>query len=193
MNDVQATTDRILNTPLPLAYAIAISQLTWVYILILPSQLYDTLGLVAIPGTLFAAYIILGFAYIGQEIENSFGHDVNDLPLDDFCNQLAADIDTITTSSPTNGAQTFVQSAANCVLYPALRYGYDVWADSDVSVEEIRAALRRRALVRMEMVKPRLRRRRGREGTDGDGEGEGEGLGVGGRYEKVRATGVESV
>jgi putative membrane protein len=52
MNDVYATTDRILNTPLPLAYAIAISQLTWVYILILPFQLYNTLGLVAIPGTL---------------------------------------------------------------------------------------------------------------------------------------------
>jgi predicted membrane chloride channel (bestrophin family) len=52
MNDIQANTDRILNTPLPLAYAIAISQLTWVYILILPFQLYTTLGLVAIPGTL---------------------------------------------------------------------------------------------------------------------------------------------
>jgi len=52
MNDVMATTDRILNTPLPLAYAICISQLTWVYILILPFQLYNTLGLVAIPGTL---------------------------------------------------------------------------------------------------------------------------------------------
>lgn len=36
MNDVLVTTDRILSTPLPLAYAIAISQLTWVYILILP-------------------------------------------------------------------------------------------------------------------------------------------------------------
>lgn len=52
LNDIQANTDRILNTPLPLAYAIAISQLTWVYILILPFQLYTTLGMVAIPGTL---------------------------------------------------------------------------------------------------------------------------------------------
>ena len=52
MTDIQANTDRILNTPLPLAYAIAISQLTWVYILILPFQLYEKLGLVAIPGTL---------------------------------------------------------------------------------------------------------------------------------------------
>lgn len=52
LNDIQANTDRILNTPLPLAYAIAISQLTWVYILILPFQLYTTLGMLAIPGTL---------------------------------------------------------------------------------------------------------------------------------------------
>ena len=52
LNDIQANTDRILNTPLPLAYAIAISQLTWVYILILPFQLYTSLGMITIPGTL---------------------------------------------------------------------------------------------------------------------------------------------
>jgi ion channel-forming bestrophin family protein len=64
MNDVQANTDRILNTPLPLAYTIAISQLTWVYILILPFQLYSTLGLVAIPGTLCKHNIYVSNRYL---------------------------------------------------------------------------------------------------------------------------------
>ncbi|CAI6250273.1 unnamed protein product [Periconia digitata] len=52
LNEILETTDRILNTPLPLAYSIAISQLTWVYILILPFQLYESLGFITIPGTL---------------------------------------------------------------------------------------------------------------------------------------------
>lgn len=44
--------ERVLGTPLPLAYRIAISQISWVYILALPFQLVTYLGWVAIPGTL---------------------------------------------------------------------------------------------------------------------------------------------
>lgn len=177
INDVHATTDRILNTPLPLAYAIAISQITWVYILLLPFQLYDTLGLIAIPGTLFAAYIILGFAFIGQEIENPFGHDVNDLPLDNFCNQLAADIDIIASSAPQK-ADTFVKSKQNRIMYPLSHDSYEVWKDR--SLEEIREALRRKTLVSMKNAKPRPR---SHYNTDKDG----------GQYERVRASGIEVV
>ncbi|KAH9884375.1 Bestrophin, RFP-TM, chloride channel-domain-containing protein [Xylariomycetidae sp. FL2044] len=184
LNDIQATTDRILNTPLPLAYSIAISQLTWTYILILPFQLYETLGLVAIPGTMFAAYMILGFAYIGQEIENPFGHDVNDLPLDDFCNQLAADIDIIASTAPRE-SQSFVKSSRNRIMHPLNHDGYETW--SEMSVEDIRSALRRKALISMNVVKPRLRKRRGREEDE-----EGNRMGKKG-YEKVTITGTEAV
>ncbi|KAF2692114.1 UPF0187 domain membrane protein, partial [Lentithecium fluviatile CBS 122367] len=177
MNDVQTTTDRILNTPLPLAYAIAISQLTWVYILILPFQLYSTLGLIAIPGTLFAAYIILGFAFIGQEIENPFGHDVNDLPLDNFCNQLAADIDIIATSAPQD-TDTFVKSKQNQIMHPLSHEGSEVWKER--SLEEIRGALKQKALASMKNVKPRVRSRHNTDKDDG-------------RYERVRASGREVV
>jgi putative membrane protein len=48
LNDVLTGTDRILNTPLPIAYSIAISQITWVYILLLPFQLYKSLGWVTV-------------------------------------------------------------------------------------------------------------------------------------------------
>lgn len=61
-NDVLTGTDRILSTPLPIAYSIAIGQITWVYILLLPFQLYKSLGWVTIPASIFAAYIILGIA-----------------------------------------------------------------------------------------------------------------------------------
>jgi putative membrane protein len=52
MNDVLAGTERVLSTPLPLAYRIAISQITWVYVLVLPFQLYGELGWITIPGTI---------------------------------------------------------------------------------------------------------------------------------------------
>lgn len=39
LDDILVTSDRILNTPLPIAYNIAIAQITWIYILTLPFQL----------------------------------------------------------------------------------------------------------------------------------------------------------
>ena len=141
MNDVLTGTERVLNTPLPIAYSIAIGQITWVYILLLPFQLYKPLGWVTIPGTLFAAYIILGIALIGREIENPFGNDVNDLPLDSFCQDIRQDVDVITSRhAPRSGE--WVTRAENAVLFPLSNHGYRAW---DVkSVEQIREALRGR-------------------------------------------------
>lgn len=141
MNDVLTGCDRVLNTPLPIAYSIAIGQITWVYILLLPFQLYRTLEWVTIPGTIFAAYIILGIALIGREIENPFGIDVNDLPLDDFCHQIRQDLDIIT-SSPAPNPDQFIQRAQNTLLYPLSNLGYQAW-DSKTE-EEIREALRQK-------------------------------------------------
>lgn len=44
--------ERVLATPLPLAYRIAISQITWIYVLSLPFQLVTYLGWVTIPASL---------------------------------------------------------------------------------------------------------------------------------------------
>lgn len=96
MSDAYVGCDRILQTPLPLAYNIAISQITWLYVLVLPFQLFKPLGWITIPGTLVAAYIILGIAAIGQEVENPFGTDCNDLDLDKYCAQLQYDLNVLT-------------------------------------------------------------------------------------------------
>jgi ion channel-forming bestrophin family protein len=140
--DILTGCERVLNTPVPIAYSISISQITWVYILVLPFQLYSKLGWVTIFGTLLAAYIILGLAAIGYEIENPFGDDVNDLPLDAFCRELASDIDVLT-SMPAATTADFVSVAENKVLYPLSMSGHDMW--NDRSLSEIRGALRAKA------------------------------------------------
>jgi len=138
MNDVLTGTDRILNTPLPIAYSIAIGQITWVYILLLPFQLFKSLGWVTIPASVFAAYIILGIALIGREIENPFGDDVNDLPLDAFCDNIRQDIDVII-SKPAPKPQEFMEKDENALLFPLSQLGYKAWDQK--SVEEIRDGL----------------------------------------------------
>lgn len=138
MHDVLTGTERILSTPLPLAYSIAIAQITYVYIVILPFQLYTYLGWVTIPASVFAAYIILGLAFIGREIENPFGSDVNDLPLDSYCEGIRNDVDLIM-SKPVPVFTKTTAHLENQLLFPFSQLGSAYWAGK--SVEEIRVGL----------------------------------------------------
>ncbi|KAI4195223.1 MAG: hypothetical protein LQ346_003500 [Caloplaca aetnensis] len=142
LNEVLAGTERVLNTPLPIAYSIAISQITWVYVIMLPFQLWDALGWITIPGSIVGAYIILGIAAIGREIENPFGRDENDLPLDKFCQGLQDEINVITARPPPRIEQ-FVSSEENTIMFDS---SYASLAAK--STDEIRTELRARTNVR---------------------------------------------
>lgn len=142
MADILTGVERVLNTPLPLAYSISISQITWAYIMILPFQLLSKLDWITIPATMVAAYIILGLAIIGREIENPFGNDVNDLPLEAFCNEIAGDLD-ILTSIPAADYKNFTSNSDNRPLFPLSYDTVGEWENH--SVEDIRRALKSKA------------------------------------------------
>lgn len=144
LNEILATTDRVLNTPLPVAYAIAIHQITWLYILSLPFQLVNLMGWTAIPVTVVTAYIILGIAGIGNEIENPFGPEVNDLPMELYCAQIASEV-TIIASRPKPKPNDNWKHPENKPLYPISSAGYDFWISRDECY--IRDALSTRASV----------------------------------------------
>ncbi|KAF8472562.1 Bestrophin, RFP-TM, chloride channel-domain-containing protein [Kalaharituber pfeilii] len=133
--------ERVLQTPLPIAYNIAISQITWLYVMALPFQLFPRLGWVTIPGTIVAAYIILGIAAIGREIENPFGLDVNDLDMDGYVSELANDLIIMTSRPPTNPVEMFAR-ARNMPLYPYSIDGCSYWKERPL--EAIRNAARGR-------------------------------------------------
>lgn len=139
LTECMVSAERVLNTPLPIAYQIAFAQITLIYVYVLPFQLFSPLGWVTIPGTMVAAYIILGIATIGYEIENPFGHDVNDLPLDSYCQELSAELNVIT-SHPPPKLSDFIAKNENMVLHPISKSGYMDW--SQRSVEDIRDALK---------------------------------------------------
>ncbi|KAK9415224.1 hypothetical protein SUNI508_02072 [Seiridium unicorne] len=141
LNDVLTGTDRVLNTPLPIAYTIAFSQITWGYILVLPFQLVGSLGWIAIPASMVASYIILGILFIGREIENPFGSDVNDLPLELYCKQVMDDMETIA-ARPKPRMSQYVESSRNKVLFPYSESSYHTWVQRPES--SIRSALRNR-------------------------------------------------
>ncbi|MEG3959792.1 bestrophin family ion channel [Microcoleus sp. herbarium2] len=100
MIDVLGGCERILKTPIPLAYAIHLKQLLLLYCLALPFQMVKDLswgtGLVVA----LISFTLFGIEEIGIEIENPFGHDDNDLPLDNICAAMQRNIDDLISLSP---------------------------------------------------------------------------------------------
>lgn len=92
---------------------------------------------------LVAAYIIIGLATIGSEIENPFGQDVNDLPLDTYCRQIALELDIIT-ATPAPKVDDFMERDDNLVMFPLSQNGFPDWQER--SVEDIRAALKSKVI-----------------------------------------------
>ncbi|KAJ3184386.1 hypothetical protein HDU85_001691 [Gaertneriomyces sp. JEL0708] len=84
--------ERVRGTPLPLAYSIHLKQTLIVYLLGLPFQLVIENKWGAIPITFLASFTLLGLEAIGGEIENPFGLDTNDIPLDEICDTLYQEI-----------------------------------------------------------------------------------------------------
>jgi len=86
--------ERIVNTPIPRPYSIHLKHLLLLYCFALPFQFIQPLDWFTIPTVGIISFALLGIEDIGEEIENPFGYDLNDLPLDRFCQELQAEIET---------------------------------------------------------------------------------------------------
>ncbi|WP_083468649.1 bestrophin family protein [Nostoc piscinale] len=85
--------ERILKTPIPPAYVIHLNQLVFIYCLILPFQFVKDLGLWTGLFVALVSFALFGIEEIGVEIENPFGYDHNDLPLDKICQTIKSNIE----------------------------------------------------------------------------------------------------
>lgn len=101
MVDMLGACERILKTPIPLAYAIHLKQLLLIYCLLLPFQMVNHLGWATGPIVGLISFTLFGIEEIGVEIENPFGHDPNDLPLDTICATMRRNIEDLILLSPT--------------------------------------------------------------------------------------------
>ncbi|KAJ3062945.1 hypothetical protein HDU98_001220 [Podochytrium sp. JEL0797] len=90
--DCFSTFERIRSTPIPLAYELHLKQTLVVYLLSLPFQLVTVLNWYTIPATMVAAFTMFGIEAIGGQIENPFGFDANDLPQDEFVDQIRDEV-----------------------------------------------------------------------------------------------------
>jgi ion channel-forming bestrophin family protein len=90
--DAIGACERIQNTPIPLAYAIHLKQLLLIYCLSLPFQVVDQMEWITPIVVALVSFTLLGIEEIGIQIEDPFGRDANDLPLDVICNNIQRNI-----------------------------------------------------------------------------------------------------
>ena len=86
--DIIGASERIKNTPIPYSYSAFIKKFIFVYIMTLPFGYVFNLGYYVIPVVVFIFYVLASLELIAEEIEDPFGTDANDLPLDSIASNI---------------------------------------------------------------------------------------------------------
>lgn len=90
--DILGACERIKKTPIPFSYNVYLKIVVTVYGLLLPFGLLESFGWTTVPITMFVFFALLGIELMGEEIEDPFGLDCNDLPTGDIANTIKKNV-----------------------------------------------------------------------------------------------------
>jgi ion channel-forming bestrophin family protein len=90
LTDALGGCERIAGTPIPFTYEVIIHRTVYVYCLLLPFGLVDSIGAMTPVIVTFVAYTFFALEALSSEIEGPFGTEPNDLPLDALAEGIQA-------------------------------------------------------------------------------------------------------
>jgi len=86
--DICGGCERIKKTPIPFSYSTFIKKFLFLYVITLPFGWVFSLGFFVVLIVPFIFYVLASLELIAEEIEDPFGQDANDLPVDEICNNI---------------------------------------------------------------------------------------------------------
>ncbi|WP_277404592.1 bestrophin family protein [Achromobacter xylosoxidans] len=89
---IQAACERIKYTPTPFAYSLLLHRTAWLFCLLLPFGLVGTLEYLMPVAVTIIAYTFFGLDALGDELEDPFGLEENDLPLSALARVIEIDL-----------------------------------------------------------------------------------------------------
>jgi len=92
LNDAYGGCERIAYTPLPFTYSVILHRTVYIYCLMLPFGLLDSIGVMTPLMVTFVAYTFFAIEALGDEIEEPFGTSPNDLALDAMTFNIEASV-----------------------------------------------------------------------------------------------------
>jgi putative membrane protein len=91
-DDVTGACERIRNTPIPFSYSSYVKQFVLLYALVLPFGLVREFRYATIVASMLTFFATMGLELLAVEIEEPFGTDRNDLPLDEIGARVGRDV-----------------------------------------------------------------------------------------------------
>lgn len=95
LNDISGVLsgcERIANTPLPFAYSLILHRTVYLFCIMLPFALVVDLHYMTPFVSVLISYTFISLDVLAEELEDPFGEEDNDLPLDALCNTLEIDL-----------------------------------------------------------------------------------------------------
>ena len=91
-SDIIGACERIKNTPIPYSYSMFLKKFIFIYVTTLPLAFVNTFGYYSSLVSIFVFYVLVSMEILAEEIEDPFGKDDNDLPTDDLCQKIKANV-----------------------------------------------------------------------------------------------------
>ncbi|CAG5085319.1 bestrophin family protein [Parvicella tangerina] len=91
--DITGACERIKNTPIPYSYSLFLKKFIFIYVTTLPLAFVPTFGYGTALIAIFIFYVLVSMEVLAEEIEDPFGQDDNDLPTDDLCHKIKANVE----------------------------------------------------------------------------------------------------
>ncbi len=90
--DILGACERIKKTPIPFSYAVYLKMFITAYGILLPFALVTSFHFAAVPLAMLLFFALLGVELLGEEIEDPFGLDCNDLPTGDIAHTIKKNV-----------------------------------------------------------------------------------------------------
>lgn len=90
--DILGACERIKKTPIPFSYAVYLKIFITAYAVLLPFALVTSFHFAAVPLAMLLFFALLGVELLGEEIEDPFGLDCNDLPTGDIAHTIKKNV-----------------------------------------------------------------------------------------------------
>ena len=97
LTDICGACERIKNTPIPYSYSAFIKKFIFLYVITMPIGFAPSLSWYSIPITTFMFYILASLELIAEEIEDPFGNDSNDFPMQKIAENIRNNVQDIIT------------------------------------------------------------------------------------------------
>lgn len=93
--DIVGACERIKNTPIPFSYSLFIKKFIFIYVTTLPLAFVTQFGYFSALIATFVFYVLVSMEVLAEEIEEPFGRDDNDLPMETICDKIKGNVEEV--------------------------------------------------------------------------------------------------